>query len=97
MTDYTEYIPKLVKFGYNEMENICDFWFLNKTKIAPKLFGSTGNEDQFSLLVRWESEIGRECSKAVRQFIRDKEPELLLLRQCKLTPDERRYTDQCRR
>lgn len=76
MTDYTEYIPELTKYGFdNKNENISHFWFLNKTKIAPKLFGGSGNDDQFSLLVRWESEIGKECSKAVRQFIIKKQDE----------------------
>ncbi|MEJ7681942.1 MAG: hypothetical protein WKG06_29645 [Segetibacter sp.] len=75
MTDYTEYIQELVKFGFDKKVNISDFWFLHKNEIAPKLFAGSGNDDQFSLLVRWESEIGKECSKAVRQFIIGKQDE----------------------
>ncbi len=75
MTDFTKYIPRLVKFGFDKEENVSDFWFKHKTKIAPTIFGGTGNGDQFSLLVRWESEIGKECSKAIRQFIAIKQTE----------------------
>lgn len=75
MTDFTKYIPQLVKLGFDRAENVSDFWFKNKTKIAPLIFGGTGNDDQFSLLVRWESEIGKECSKAIRKFIEIKQSE----------------------
>lgn len=73
MTDYTKYIPQLIKFGFDKRENLSDFWFKNKTKIAPAIFVGSGNDDQFSLLIRWESEIGKECTKAIRQFIADKQ------------------------
>lgn len=73
MNDYRQYIPALSKLGYNKKENISDFWFLHKETIAKYIFGNTGNDDQFSLLVRWESSIGKECTRAIKAFIDDKQ------------------------
>lgn len=80
MTDYKKYIPKLIKYGFDlEKDNISDFWFSKKNEISPKLFAETGNDELFSLLVRWQSELGITCSKAVREFINLRQKENIQL------------------
>lgn len=81
MIDYKKYILELKKYGFDSnKENLSDFWFSNKVKISPKLFGSSGNDNLFSLLVRWESPLGRACSTEIREFIDLKQRENIQLR-----------------
>lgn len=76
MFKYQNYVNKLKKYGFRtESQNLSDFWFSNKHNISLELFGNTGDDDIFSLIVRWHSEIGIKCSTALREYINNKQNE----------------------
>lgn len=57
--------------GYTGSENISDFWFANKERLQPIV----SKVDQvlwqdFDLMVRWKSDLGQACHKAIMDRIR---------------------------
>jgi uncharacterized protein YjbI with pentapeptide repeats len=70
MIEVSDYIPKFKQFGYEEKQNISDFWFSKKDELGPQLIKESEKRDIFSLAVRWESDIGVYCLNAIKLFIR---------------------------
>lgn len=66
--DYNDFVKLLKKHGYNNKSNVSDYWFANKREIS-KLPNYHNFCDKFSLQVRWKSEIGQACEKAIRNYI----------------------------
>lgn len=67
------YIKVFKKYGYSDDQNISDFWFKNKGNISKNIFNISGEEGPLSLRIRWESEIGKVCQKAVYAYIENKQ------------------------
>jgi len=69
MVPYKKIERQLRKLGYTKNDNISDFWFENKDRLMPIIYGKGHHNEQFSKQVRWKSEIGEVCQEAVRKYI----------------------------
>lgn len=72
MIPYEKIAKKLKKFGYTSDENISDFWFANKAKLMPKIYGKGRHDGRFGKQVRWKSEIGIVCRESIIDYINQK-------------------------
>lgn len=61
----------LVKLGYDSSTNIGEFWFDNRNKVAVELrrYFIDTEIQKFETQIRWKSEAGVACQKAVREYI----------------------------
>lgn len=72
MIPYEKIVKKLKKHGYTSDVNISDYWFANKDKLMPKIYGKGRYDDRFEKQVRWKSDIGIVCRKAIISYINQK-------------------------
>ena len=73
------YLPKklyelLSNLGYKDTNNIAEFWFSNRDRIAIKVRENFSEVmmQKFENQIRWKSEIGIECQKQVRTYLEEK-------------------------
>lgn len=80
--DISKYRKKLEKLGLKKNENISDFWFLKKNEIISKnnFLEADDNLDELSLIIRWESEIGKVFKTELLKFIQQIQEENIQLR-----------------
>jgi uncharacterized protein YjbI with pentapeptide repeats len=68
--DYQRVVMYLKKNGYNEQENIADYWFSNHDKLARIVNQRFPHHSQiFDLQVRWRSAMGEACVKALKSYM----------------------------
>lgn len=70
------YLPEkveksLIKLGWDSSTNIAEFWFENRSAVTAELrrFFIDTEIQKFETQIRWKSEVGIECQKAVRAYI----------------------------
>jgi uncharacterized protein YjbI with pentapeptide repeats len=66
-----EKAEKIIKeHGSKEFGNVADYWFNNRDVLAPIIDNKFPYLSQnFGLYIRWKSDLGIACTKAVREFI----------------------------
>jgi len=69
MIPYKIIEKKLKQLGYTGDQNISDFWFKNKERLMPQIYGKGQLNERFSFQVRWKSDIGIVCQNAIRTYI----------------------------
>jgi hypothetical protein len=68
--EYQKVVMYLKKNGYNEQENIADYWFSNHEKLVRIVNQRFPHHSQiFDLQVRWRSAMGEACVKALKSYI----------------------------
>lgn len=77
------YLPEkvektLMKLGWDTSTNIAEFWFENRNAVAVELrrFFIDTEIQKFETQIRWKSEVGIECQKAVRAYIETRVKEI---------------------
>ncbi|PSW73715.1 hypothetical protein C9J41_10945 [Photobacterium sp. GB-50] len=77
------YLPEkvektLMKLGWDTSTNIAEFWFGNRCTIAEELrrFFIDTEIQKFETQIRWKSEAGIECQKAVLAYIENRVKEI---------------------
>lgn len=77
------YLPDKVKkilnkLGWESTTNIAEFWFNNRNEVADELrrFFIDTEIQKFETQIRWKSEVGIVCQKAVREYIETKVKEI---------------------
>ena len=70
MIEYYKVVMYLKKSGYNEQENIADYWFSNHEKLARIVNQRFPHHSQiFDLQVRWRSAMGEACVNALKSYV----------------------------
>ena len=70
--DYDDFLNILRKHGWSGSDNESDFYFQNRSTLDLRLYGPAVSSDEWAMRVRWKSEIGIECVKAIRKYIANK-------------------------
>ncbi len=70
MIEYQKIVMYLKKNGYNEQENIADYWFSNHEKLVRIINQRFPHHSQiFDLQVRWRSAMGEACVKSLKNYM----------------------------
>lgn len=62
----------LKRYGYDGSMNVSDFYFANRQRLDPIIYGPNVHSNEFANLIRWHSLIGIECRKAIIEYFRTK-------------------------
>lgn len=76
---YSIILKILYKSGYNEKDNISDYWFTNKSELLKRVYDkepeyatNTAFVNEFEVKVRWKSEIGLLFRNEIINYIKKK-------------------------
>lgn len=72
MVEFKNILKACKKFGYQEADDICEFWFANQKKLQEYYYGPKTHSTTIPSQIRWKSEFGQLYQKAIRDYIENK-------------------------
>jgi hypothetical protein len=72
MKSYESILTILKQNGYDETTNVSDFYFNNRERLDPLIFGPNYHSDEFANRIKWKSEFGVACVNAIKRYIEEK-------------------------